>query len=118
MIHCLLPLITQSSPSRLAFVCTPQTSEPALASLRPKQTVFSPLAISGRNSLRTLSLTGTSMCDGPSTNEAIVGWLRKPLAQVMSGRPGPYLRYIASSTKTMARTPMPPPPTLSGANMP
>ena len=39
-----------------------------------------------------LSVTGASMCEGPSTNEARVGWLRNPLAQVMSGRPGPYLR--------------------------
>ena len=95
----------------------PQTSDPASASLRAKQTIFSPAAICGRNSLFTDSLTETSICDGPSTKEASVGWLRNPLAHVMSGLPGPYLRYSASSTKTIVRMPRSLPPTLSGANM-
>ena len=92
MIHCLLPLITQSSPSRRARVLRLQTSEPASDSLRAKQTVFSPLAMAGTNSFRTVSLTDISIWDGPSTKEASTGWLRNPLAQVISGRPGPNLR--------------------------
>ena len=47
VIHCLEPLSTQSSPSRLAFVRMPDGSEPKSGSVSPKQPIRSPAAMPG-----------------------------------------------------------------------
>src|SRR3954462_14244243 len=48
VIHCLEPLRTQSSPSRLAFVRMPDGSEPKSGSVSPKHPIRSPAAMPGR----------------------------------------------------------------------
>ena len=50
VIHILLPLRTQSSPSRFAVVRIDAGSEPASASVRPKQPIASPAAMRGSHS--------------------------------------------------------------------
>ena len=47
MIHILVPLSTQSSPSRRATVRIPAGLEPKSGSVSPKQPIFSPAAMSG-----------------------------------------------------------------------
>jgi hypothetical protein len=47
VIHILVPLITQSSPSRRARVRMPAGLEPKSGSVRPKQPISSPAAIPG-----------------------------------------------------------------------
>ena len=47
VIHILVPLSTQSSPSRLARVRMPAGLEPKSGSVRPKQPIASPAAIRG-----------------------------------------------------------------------
>ncbi len=42
------PLMTNSSPSRIALVRMPATSEPAPGSVIPRQPIFSPLIAGGR----------------------------------------------------------------------
>ena len=50
VIHCLLPLSTQSSPSRLATVRMAAGLDPASGSVSPKQPIFSPAAMAGSHS--------------------------------------------------------------------
>ena len=50
VIHSLVPLRIQSSPSRLAVVRMPAGSEPKSGSVRPKQPIASPAAIRGSHS--------------------------------------------------------------------
>jgi hypothetical protein len=47
VIHIFVPLITQSSPSRLARVRIPAGLEPKSGSVSPKQPMASPVAIRG-----------------------------------------------------------------------
>ena len=56
----LLPLMTQSSPSRTAVVASPPGSEPASASVSAKDATHSPLASRGRNRLRCSSVPPSS----------------------------------------------------------
>jgi hypothetical protein len=50
VIHILVPLRTQSSPSRRAVVRMPPGSEPKSGSVRPKHPIASPAAIRGSHS--------------------------------------------------------------------
>ena len=47
VIHCLEPLSTQPSPTRLAVVRMPPGLEPKSGSVRPKQPIASPVASRG-----------------------------------------------------------------------
>ena len=50
VIHIFVPLSTQSSPSRLAWVRIPDGLDPKSGSVRPKQPIASPAAIRGSHS--------------------------------------------------------------------
>ncbi len=52
VIHILLPLRRQPSPSRTARVCIAAGSEPPCASVRPKQPIALPAAIAGNQRCR------------------------------------------------------------------
>ncbi len=56
----LLPSMTHSSPSLTATVARPPGSEPASASVSPKDATHSPLASRGRNVLRCSSVPPSS----------------------------------------------------------
>ena len=95
MIHILVPLITQSSPSRLARVRMPAGLDPKSASVSPKQPMASPVAIRGSQVVFCSSLPNfqiANMAREPCTDTM----LRTPESPASSSRQAnPYETALA-----------------------
>ena len=90
VMNCLLPLITHSSPSRLAVVLVAPASDPAPGSVRPKPASLRPATRSGSHFCFCSSLPkwkiGIAPRPTPASRVIAVDWSTRPSSSSASER--------------------------------